>query len=75
MANKFVKLGNIKGKPISEIVKKVGKPNSISAMAGGQLYQWIKTSIFLEAITMAYRLMPMAMLLGTPTNTRSKRSP
>ena len=75
MANKFVKLGNIKGKPISEIVKKVGKPNSISAMAGGQLYQWIKTSIFLEAITMAYRLMPMAMLLDTPTNTRSKRSP
>ncbi len=46
MANKFVKLGNIQGKPISEIIKKVGKPNSISAMAGGQLYQWIKTSIF-----------------------------
>lgn len=44
MANKFVKMGNIQGKPIAEVIKKVGKPTSISATAGGQLYQWIKTS-------------------------------
>lgn len=49
MANKFVKLGNIQGKPISEIVRKVGKPTSISSRAGGQLYQWIKTSIFFRS--------------------------
>ena len=46
MANKFVKLGNIRGKPIAAIVSKVGRPTSISAMASGQLYQWIKTGIF-----------------------------
>lgn len=46
MANKFQKLGNIRGKPIAEIVGKVGKPNSVSAMTDGQLYQWIKTGIF-----------------------------
>ena len=46
MANKFVKLGNIRSRPIAEIVRKVGQPTSISAMADGQLYQWIKTGIF-----------------------------
>jgi len=46
VANKFVKLGNIRGVPISQIVAKVGRPNSISATADGQLYQWMKTSIF-----------------------------
>lgn len=46
MANKFVKLGNIRGRPIAEIVKRVGPPNSISSTGNGQLYQWIKTSAF-----------------------------
>lgn len=42
----FVRLGNVRGKPIAEIVAAVGKPTSISATAGGQLYQWIKTGMF-----------------------------
>lgn len=46
MANKFVALGNIRGVPIEQIVKRVGRPNSISAMANGELYQWIKTGVF-----------------------------
>ena len=46
MANKFVKLGTITGMPIAKIVKRVGPPTSISAMADGQLYQWMKTSAF-----------------------------
>jgi len=46
MANKFVKIGNIQGKPITEIIKRVGKPNSISTAGNGMLYQWMRTSIF-----------------------------
>jgi hypothetical protein len=46
MANKFVKLGNIRGTPIADIVKRVGHPTSISSTGNGQLYQWIKTSAF-----------------------------
>lgn len=46
MSNKFVRLGNIRGKPISKIVKRVGPPTSISSMVDGQLYQWVKTSAF-----------------------------
>lgn len=37
----FVAMGNITGKPVDEIVKVVGPPNSISIVAGGMLYQWI----------------------------------
>lgn len=44
-ANKFHKLGDIRGMPIKDIVAVVGYPTSISqAGNGGQLYQWIKTS-------------------------------
>lgn len=46
MARKFVKLGNIRGMPITEIIRRVGQPSSISSTANGQLYQWIKTSAF-----------------------------
>lgn len=46
MARKFVALGNIRGVPIEKIIKRVGRPNSISVTADGQLYQWIKTGIF-----------------------------
>ena len=46
MANKFVKLGNIVGMPIEQIVKRVGRPTSISANAHGRLYQWLRTSPF-----------------------------
>lgn len=46
MANKFVKLGNIRGVPIDQIVRRVGAPSSISSIPDGQLYQWIKASAF-----------------------------
>jgi hypothetical protein len=46
VANKFVKLGNIRGVPIAQIVNRVGPPTSISSTVNGQLYQWIKTSAF-----------------------------
>jgi hypothetical protein len=46
MARKFVALGNIRGVPIEKIIKRVGRPSSISATADGQLYQWVKTGIF-----------------------------
>lgn len=46
MSRKFVKLGNIRGMPIDEIIRRVGEPTSISSMADGQLYQWLKTSAF-----------------------------
>ena len=46
MANKFVKLGNITGVPISQIIAKVGQPTTISSTADGELYQWMKTSFF-----------------------------
>lgn len=46
MANKFVKLGDIRGWPIQNIIKKVGQPTSISSTGTGLLYQWMKTSIF-----------------------------
>ena len=46
MARKLVALGNIRGVPIEKIIKRVGRPSSISATADGQLYQWIKTGIF-----------------------------
>lgn len=42
LANKFVKLGNITGTPIGQIVKRVGPPTSISSTGSGQLYQWMK---------------------------------
>jgi hypothetical protein len=42
LQGKFVKLGTLKGRTQSEIVASVGKPNSISAAAGGKrLVQWI----------------------------------
>lgn len=41
-----MRLGNIRGTPIAEIVKRVGPPTSISSTVNGQLYQWIKTSAF-----------------------------
>lgn len=43
---KFVAMGNIGGWPIENVIKRVGPPSSISAMAGGQLYQWMKTGAF-----------------------------
>lgn len=46
MARKFVKLGNIRGMPVEEIIRRVGQPTSISSTADGQLYQWMKTSAF-----------------------------
>jgi hypothetical protein len=47
MARKFVMLGNVRGMPIEEIIRRVGQPTSISATANGQLYQWIRTRAFL----------------------------
>lgn len=46
MSRKFVALGNIRGLPIETIIKRVGRPSSISATTDGQLYQWIKAGIF-----------------------------
>lgn len=41
----FVSLGDIRGRPIDEIVAVVGNPTSVSAAAdGGTLYQWISVS-------------------------------
>ena len=43
LQSKFQKLGNLKGRPQSQIVAAVGPPNSISARAeGGQTLQWLK---------------------------------
>lgn len=44
--NRFVRLGDIRGRTVAEIVKAVGKPTSVSSTATGQLYQWIKTGLF-----------------------------
>ena len=38
----FVRLGDLRGKPRSEIVSAVGAPNSVSAIPNGTLLQWIK---------------------------------
>lgn len=46
LAKKFAALGSIRGVPIDDIVRRVGRPTSISSMAQGQLYQWLKTGIF-----------------------------
>jgi hypothetical protein len=44
-ANKFIKLGNVSGKTLDEIVKVVGKPTSMSSIGSNQvLYQWISVS-------------------------------
>jgi hypothetical protein len=43
LAAKFQNLGNIIGVPKTEIVARVGNPNSVSAMGNGQqLCQWLK---------------------------------
>lgn len=42
----FSKMGDIRGKTIAGIKKKVGSPTSISNLADGDLYQWIKTGVF-----------------------------
>ena len=39
--NPFIALGNIRGKPLAEIVAAVGQPTSISAHPDGSLYQWL----------------------------------
>jgi hypothetical protein len=39
--NSFVALGDISGKPLSEIIAAVGNPNSISSHPQGSLYQWL----------------------------------
>jgi hypothetical protein len=39
--NAFIALGDIRGKPLADIVAAVGQPNSISAHAQGSLYQWL----------------------------------
>lgn len=64
MANKFVKLGNIRGVPIEQIVKRVGPPNSISSTANGQLYQWIKTSAFFGSYHYAISVDPDGNAIG-----------
>lgn len=44
-ANRFRKLGDIRGMAIKDIVAKVGQPTSISSAAnGGRIYQWMKIS-------------------------------
>lgn len=43
LANKFVKMGDITGIHVDDIIKRVGRPQSISVASGGSLYQWIKT--------------------------------
>ncbi len=40
----FVALGDIRGKPLEEIVAAVGQPNSISAHPDGSLYQWLNVT-------------------------------
>ena len=42
----FAKMGDIRGKSIEEIKKKVGSPTSVTNLSGGPLYQWIKTGLF-----------------------------
>lgn len=43
--NAFQSLGDIRGKPIDDIVAAVGPANSISALADGRsVYQWIEVS-------------------------------
>lgn len=45
MADAFFALGDIRGKPITSLIQKVGKPTSISSSANGNmLYQWMKIS-------------------------------
>lgn len=43
--DKFVGMGDIRGKPIATVIAVVGPPSSISAAGAGQtLYQWIETN-------------------------------
>jgi hypothetical protein len=44
--NAFQRLGDIRGMPMRDIIARVGRPNSISATADGQLYQWMKTRVW-----------------------------
>lgn len=39
----FEKLGNLQGKSLDEIIAACGKPQSISPVEGGTLYQWISS--------------------------------
>ena len=39
----FEKLGNLQGKSLDEIIAACGKPQSISPVEGGKLYQWISS--------------------------------
>lgn len=46
LSQKFAALGNIRGMPIEDIKKRVGRPTSKSSTANGMLYQWMKFGIF-----------------------------
>lgn len=44
-ARDFAKMGDIRGKTLDEIKKKVGSPTSISHLGGGTLCQWMKAGV------------------------------
>jgi hypothetical protein len=51
LQRKFVSLGNMKGKSLSEISAVVGSPNAISARSdGGSLRQWQATGYHIALI-------------------------
>ena len=51
LQQKFVDLGTLKGKSLSEITSVVGSPNSVSTMAGGtKLCQWMATGYHISLL-------------------------
>ena len=63
-ANAFVKMGDVQGKTLAEIVAAVGSPTSVSAVGDGtQLYQWMKVTqagsyhyalLFIDGVCLGY---------------------
>ncbi len=49
--SKFVKLGTLKGKSLSEITRVVGPPNAVSSLGNGKkLRQWQETSYHIALV-------------------------
>jgi hypothetical protein len=50
LASKFDSLGTLKGKTKEEIMRVAGTPTSVSAMANGQLLQWLKAGYHISLL-------------------------
>lgn len=51
LSNKFVSLGDLRGKTLDEIVSVVGEPNSTTALGNGQvLVQWQATGYLIALL-------------------------